>query len=98
MELTWINQLGKSVPLFTFNRTAYGIEIKLLLLLLVLCLSFNRTAYGIEILTSATSHYRQFFLLIAPLMELKLRNIESFLSRSKTFNRTAYGIEIISRF
>ena len=57
-----------------FNRTAYGIEIALLFLLLALLVAFNRTAYGIEIMTWHQVSLLRYRLLIAPLMELKCCN------------------------
>ena len=50
MELKW--RLKRDIRLYvsTFNRTAYGIEIRIISFFMILNITaFNRTAYGIEI-------------------------------------------------
>ena len=49
MELKWTMDDNAPADVFTFNRTAYGIEIVYPLYRLLLSAAFNRTAYGIEI-------------------------------------------------
>jgi len=61
----------------------------------LLITTFNRTAYGIEIANTKSFPLLIFFLLIAPLMELKSHTLFPMQFLLYTFNRTAYGIEIL---
>ena len=58
------------------------------------CRPFNRTAYGIEIAYLMRRANYLYFLLIAPLMELKYAISFVYLKLPLSFNRTAYGIEM----
>ena len=73
MELKFYKISAKQRIGLTFNRTAYGIEIKIIKATrLPAHQSFNRTAYGIEINYAKEGDTILDTLLIAPLMELKL--------------------------
>ena len=80
---------------YTFNRTAYGIEITFFSKIGKSVIPFNRTAYGIEIIEH-TKWFPFYLLLIAPLMELKYEIVVLLHHLIQTFNRTAYGIEMVN--
>ena len=73
MELKIYRWFREDPAFAAFNRTAYGIEKYKLFHLQFFLLSFNRTAYGIEKTLRSCGPDQQ-CLLIAPLMELKIRN------------------------
>ena len=82
LKCVYINTTSDSV--YTFNRTAYGIEIELLCIHAILWRTFNRTAYGIEISNFLIIFQVLSYLLIAPLMELKLLSME-YLNSTNSF-------------
>ena len=49
MELKCVSDMNSYKNKIAFNRTAYGIEITMMIIFRSCVESFNRTAYGIEI-------------------------------------------------